>query len=64
VTTGPRLKGKVRLAFASAMLTLLVVGIVAYRTTVLSKQTDRRVRHSYEVLENLQGLLLAITDIE
>jgi PAS domain S-box-containing protein len=55
---------KVQLAFGSAILTLLVVGAVSYRGTVVSRESDRWVRHTHEVIENLQDLLLAMEGIE
>ena len=55
------LKRKVQLAFGSAIVILLVVGAVSYRGIFLSGESDRWVRHSHEVLENLQDL---VTDME
>jgi PAS domain S-box-containing protein len=55
---------KVQLAFGSAILTLLVVGAVSYRGMVVSRESDRRVRHTHEVIENLQDLLLAMEGME
>jgi len=55
------LKRKVQLAFGSAIVILLVVGAVSYRGIFLSRESDRWVRHSHEVLENLQNL---VTDME
>jgi PAS domain S-box-containing protein len=54
----------IRLAFGSAILTLLVVGAVSYRAMVVSSESDRWVQHTHEVLENLQGLLLATENTE
>jgi PAS domain S-box-containing protein len=54
----------VQLAFGSAILTLLVVGAVSYRGMVVSRESDRWVRHTHEVIENLQDLLLAMEGIE
>jgi PAS domain S-box-containing protein len=62
--TGSRLDRKVQLAFGSAILTLLVVGAMSYRGMVVSGDSDRSVRHTHEVLENLQGLLSATERIE
>jgi CHASE3 domain sensor protein len=58
------LKRKVQLAFGSAILALLVVGAVSYRGMVLSNESDGWVRHTHEVLENLQTLLFAMQSIE
>jgi len=55
---------KVQLAFGSAIFTLLVVGAVSYRGMVVSGESERWVRHTHEVLENLQDLLLATENIE
>jgi PAS domain S-box-containing protein len=58
------LSRKVQLAFGSAIVTLLIVGAVSYRAMVVSSESDRWVRHSHEVLENLQDLRLAMERIE
>src|ERR1700688_615510 len=58
------LNRKMQLAFGSAILALLVVGAISYRGMVLSSESDRWVRHTHEVLENLQDLLLAMGDIK
>src|SRR3984893_3915829 len=55
---------KVQLAFGSAILTLIAVGAIFYRGMVVSRESERWVRHTYEVLENLQDLLLAAESIE
>src|SRR5580698_3583135 len=47
---------KVRLACGSAILTLLVVGAMSYRGTVVYKESDLWVRHTHEVLERLGNL--------
>lgn len=56
--------GMVQLAFGSAILTLLLVGAISYRAILLSVESNELVRHTHEVLENLQGLLLALDDLE
>jgi PAS domain S-box-containing protein len=58
------LRRKVQLAFGSAIATLLIVGAVSYRGMVVSSESDRWVRHTHEVLENLQDLRLAMENIE
>jgi PAS domain S-box-containing protein len=58
------LNQKVQLAFGSAILILLVVGAVSYRGMAVSRESDQWVRHSHEVIENLQDLLLAMEGIE
>ncbi|MGD0404873.1 MAG: EAL domain-containing protein [Candidatus Acidiferrales bacterium] len=60
---------KVHLAFgpiilAFLFLTILVVGAVSYRGMVTSRESDRWVRHTYEVLLNLQDLLSAMNNAE
>jgi hypothetical protein len=46
----------VQLAFGAAILTLVAVGTLSYRSMVVSGESDRRVRHTHEVLESLQVL--------
>jgi diguanylate cyclase (GGDEF)-like protein/PAS domain S-box-containing protein len=58
------LNRKVQLAFGSAIVALLMVGAVSYRGMVASSESDRWVRHTHEVLENLQDLLFAMESIE
>ena len=53
-----------RLAFGSAIVALLVVGTLSYRAIAVSSESERWVRHSHEVLENIQQLLLTIMSIE
>ena len=62
--TKPLLNRKVQFAFLSALLTLLAVGVVSYRGVVVSNESDRSVRHTHEVLENLQGQLSGMESIE
>jgi PAS domain S-box-containing protein len=50
------LNRKVQFAFGSAIVTLLVVGAISYWGMVESGESDRWVRHTHEVLENLQAL--------
>ncbi len=40
------------------------MGAISYRTMVVSLDSERWVRHTHEVLENLQGLLIASESIE
>ena len=58
------LNRKVQLAFGSAILALLVVGAMSYRGMVVSTESDRWVRHTHEVLENLQNLLSEMRNVE
>jgi PAS domain S-box-containing protein len=53
----------VQLAFGSALAILLVVGGFSYRSIVVSSESDRWVRHTHEVLENLQELQLAMETV-
>jgi PAS domain S-box-containing protein len=54
----------VQLAFGSAILTLLVVGAISYRSMVVSAESERWVQHTHQDLENLQGLRLSMESIE
>jgi len=58
------LNWKVPLAFGSAILTLLVVGVISYRSMIVSNESAQWVRHTHEVLENAQDSLADITSIE
>ena len=51
---------KVQLAFGAALVILVVVGAASYRGMVVASESDRWVRHTHEVLENLQELLFAM----
>jgi PAS domain S-box-containing protein len=55
---------KLQLAFGSAVLALLAVGAISYRGMAESRESDRWVRHTREVLENLQNLLAAMQAVE
>jgi PAS domain S-box-containing protein len=55
---------KVQLAFASSIVILVVVGTISYRDVVLSSKSDQWVRHSHQVLTNLQNLLSAMRSVE
>jgi PAS domain S-box-containing protein len=52
------------LAFGSAISVLIVVGAISYRAMVESRESARWVRHTHEVLENLQDLLAAMQTVE
>ncbi len=58
------LNRRVQLAFAVAILTLLAAGTISYRGLVVSGESDGWVRHTHEVLENLQNLLAAMQSVE
>ncbi len=55
---------KLQLAFACAILALLVVGGISYHGMAISTESDRWVRHTHEVLESLQDLHLAMESLE
>jgi diguanylate cyclase (GGDEF)-like protein/PAS domain S-box-containing protein len=50
----------VQLAFGSAIALLLLVGAISYRSLVASNESNRWVRHTHEVLENLQEMLFGM----
>jgi CHASE3 domain sensor protein len=50
----------VQLAFGSAIAILLAVGAFSHRSLVASSESTRWVRHTHEVLENLQEMLFAM----
>jgi PAS domain S-box-containing protein len=64
MNTRSPLNQKVQFAFGSAILTLLAVGAISYWGMALSRDSDRWVRHTHEVLENLGELRLAMETVE
>jgi len=62
--TRSTLNRRLQLAFGSAILILLGVGAISYRAMGVSDESYRWVRHTHEVLENLQGLLSAMQNAE
>jgi PAS domain S-box-containing protein len=54
----------VQLAFGSAILALLVVGAISYRSMAASIESGRWVRHTHEVIENLQDFQFAMQKVE
>jgi PAS domain S-box-containing protein len=56
MTSKSLLSRKVQLAFGCAIFALLVVGAISYRGIVVSSESDRWVRHTNEVLEQLHDL--------
>jgi diguanylate cyclase (GGDEF)-like protein/PAS domain S-box-containing protein len=64
MTTGPRPDRRAQFAFASAVAILLAVGAFSYRGLVASTESDRGVRHTHEILKNLNGLLFAIATVD
>jgi PAS domain S-box-containing protein len=56
--------GKVQFAFGAAMLALIVVGAISFHSMAMSAESDRWVRHTHEVLQDLQDSLTAMQSIE
>ncbi len=54
----------VQLALGVAVLILLAVGVISNRAMVVSSESDRWVRHTHEVLEDLQDLQSAMQGLE
>jgi signal transduction histidine kinase len=54
---------KMLLAFGSAFAILLMVGTIAYRSLIESNERDRWVRHTHEVLDQLQELRVAMETV-
>ncbi|MGA6954990.1 MAG: PAS domain S-box protein [Candidatus Acidiferrales bacterium] len=59
-----RLSSNVQLAFGAALVAVLIVGAISYHSVTESSASDRWVRHTHEVLENLQDLLAAMQMVE
>lgn len=55
---------KAQLGFGAAILTLLGAGVISYRALVVSNQSQTWVRHTDQLLEELQELLSATQTIE
>jgi PAS domain S-box-containing protein len=62
--TPDQINRKVQLALGFAILVLLVVGAISYRNIIVSRESDGWVRHTHEVLENLQDLLSSMKSTE
>jgi len=58
------LNRKMQLAFGSAILTWVVMGVISFHAIAVSGESDRWVRHTHEVLENLEDLLTSMQDLE
>ena len=50
--------------FASAVVILLSLGAFSYRALSASSESDRWVRHTHEVLGNLQELLFDVASVD
>jgi PAS domain S-box-containing protein len=53
----------VRLAFGSAIATLLVMGVLSYRSIAVSNESERWVQHTRDVLDDLQRLTIRMAEI-
>jgi diguanylate cyclase (GGDEF)-like protein/PAS domain S-box-containing protein len=62
--TGSVVNRKVKIAFGSAIIALLLVGSISYRGIRMSEESERWVRHTHEVLESLSSLVSAIDSVE
>ncbi len=51
---------KLLLAFCSAILTILIAGAFAYRSLVISSETEQWVGHTHDVLSKLEDCLLSV----
>ena len=51
---------KVLLAFCSAILTILLAGAFAYRSLVLTSESEQLVQHTHDVLAKLEDCLLSV----
>jgi PAS domain S-box-containing protein len=58
------LNRKIQLAFGSAILSLFILGVISYRGTIVAEESARWVRHTHEVLENLEDSLSAMQNVE
>ncbi|MGA9571879.1 MAG: CHASE3 domain-containing protein, partial [Candidatus Acidiferrales bacterium] len=58
------MKRKIQLTFGVAIAMLLAVGTISYRGMAVSDESDRWVRHTHEVIENLQDLNAAMETAE
>jgi CHASE3 domain sensor protein len=55
---------KVQFGFGLVLTILFFVGVLSYRTVVASRESDRWVGHTHDVLENLESLLSAIQHVD
>jgi diguanylate cyclase (GGDEF)-like protein/PAS domain S-box-containing protein len=55
---------KMQLAFAAAILTLLVMAAISYHGMVVSRESARWVNHTHEVLESIQDLAFTVQGVE
>lgn len=57
-------ENKILVGFVASVVALVVIGWLAYRTTVRFITTDRLVAHTHEVIATLESGLATITDAE
>jgi diguanylate cyclase (GGDEF)-like protein/PAS domain S-box-containing protein len=62
--TQPASSHKTQLAFGTAILALVMVGAISLRGIAVSHRSEDWVRHTHEVLEHLQSLLIAMQGVE
>jgi diguanylate cyclase (GGDEF)-like protein/PAS domain S-box-containing protein len=55
---------KPQLGFGSAIVALLVVGAISYRASLMSAESEGWVRHTHEVLEALDNLMVEMKTVE
>jgi PAS domain S-box-containing protein len=55
---------RVQFGFGLVLAILFFVGLLSYRTVVASREGDRWVGHTHEVLENLESLLSATQNVD
>ena len=55
---------KIGIGYGVALTILLIIGVVAYRNTNGLIENSRWVDHTYNVLENLEGMLSLMKDVE
>jgi PAS domain S-box-containing protein len=63
MSTATRSNRTVQLAFGSAIIVLLLMGALSYRSTIASDESEGRVRHSREVLNDLQNLTVGMAEV-
>ncbi|HEY2845435.1 MAG TPA: PAS domain S-box protein [Bryobacteraceae bacterium] len=63
-TSPGRRQRNAQISFGSAIVVLLIVGIVSYRGSLIATEADRWVQHTHEVMEDLQGLMVAMASAE
>jgi PAS domain S-box-containing protein len=64
MTTKSLANSRIQLAFGFAILTLLVMGGISFRSMEVSNESERWVQHTQQVLENLQSLQLSMESIQ